>query len=116
MYRDNWYLWTHFGFTRLGRGHNKPIRQASWKDPVYQGEWNIMQRSFERDIIPMARKFEGKLRTDAEEQKHPNKAGRGAAQNGNGTMRKSRFVAAKMGAKSITSGEVFRFAFRSLSC
>ncbi|KAI3608400.1 putative aryl-alcohol dehydrogenase [Moniliophthora roreri] len=46
---------------------------------VYQGEWNIMQRSFERDIIPMARDFGmalapwgvlagGKLRTDAEEQ------------------------------------------------
>ncbi|KAK7019452.1 putative aryl-alcohol dehydrogenase aad14 [Paramarasmius palmivorus] len=47
---------------------------------VYQGEWNIMQRSFERDIIPMARQFGmalapwgvlagGKLRTDAEEKK-----------------------------------------------
>ncbi|KAK7047899.1 putative aryl-alcohol dehydrogenase aad14 [Paramarasmius palmivorus] len=46
---------------------------------VYQGEWNIMQRSFERDIIPMARDFgmalapwgvlaRGKLRTDAEEE------------------------------------------------
>ncbi|ESK91111.1 arylalcohol dehydrogenase [Moniliophthora roreri MCA 2997] len=47
---------------------------------VYQGEWNIMQRSFERDIIPMARQFGmalapwgvlagGKLRSDAEEKK-----------------------------------------------
>ncbi|EEB89249.1 hypothetical protein MPER_12677, partial [Moniliophthora perniciosa FA553] len=47
---------------------------------VYQGEWNIIQRSFERDIIPMARDFGmalapfgvlagGKLRTDAEEKK-----------------------------------------------
>ena len=22
---------------------------------VYQGEWNVLQRSFERDIIPMSR-------------------------------------------------------------
>uniref|UniRef100_A0A0W0GAZ1 NADP-dependent oxidoreductase domain-containing protein n=1 Tax=Moniliophthora roreri TaxID=221103 RepID=A0A0W0GAZ1_MONRR len=47
---------------------------------VYQGEWNIIQRSFERDIIPMARDFGmalapfgvlagGKLRTDAEEKR-----------------------------------------------
>ncbi|KAF9067232.1 NADP-dependent oxidoreductase domain-containing protein [Rhodocollybia butyracea] len=47
---------------------------------VYQGKWNIMDRSFERDIIPMARSLglaltpwsvlaAGKLRTDAEEQR-----------------------------------------------
>ncbi|KAL0581764.1 putative aryl-alcohol dehydrogenase aad14 [Marasmius crinis-equi] len=47
---------------------------------VYQGEWSVMKRSFERDIIPMARSFgmalapwgvliHGKLRTDAEEQR-----------------------------------------------
>ncbi|KAL0579706.1 putative aryl-alcohol dehydrogenase aad14 [Marasmius crinis-equi] len=47
---------------------------------VYQGEWSIMQRSFERDIIPMARSFGmalapwgvlagGKLRSDAEEKR-----------------------------------------------
>ncbi|PBK88006.1 Aldo/keto reductase [Armillaria gallica] len=46
---------------------------------IYQGKWNILDRSFERDIIPMARSLglalspwsvlaEGKLRTDAEEQ------------------------------------------------
>lgn len=47
---------------------------------IYQGAWNIMERSFERDIIPMARAegmalapwnvlAAGKLRTDEEEQK-----------------------------------------------
>ena len=45
---------------------------------VYQGQWNLMRRSFERDIIPMARDeglaltpwdvlAAGKFRTDAEE-------------------------------------------------
>ncbi|KAJ3810951.1 Aldo/keto reductase [Lentinula aff. lateritia] len=47
---------------------------------VYQGFWNILDRSFEREIIPMARSqglalapwgvlAQGKLRTDAEEQR-----------------------------------------------
>ncbi|KAF5372519.1 hypothetical protein D9758_005276 [Tetrapyrgos nigripes] len=47
---------------------------------VYQGEWSILQRSFERDIIPMAASFgmalapwgvlaHGKIRSDAEEQR-----------------------------------------------
>ncbi|KAF9495989.1 Aldo/keto reductase [Pleurotus eryngii] len=47
---------------------------------IYQGAWNVMERSFERDIIPMARAeglalapwnvlAGGKLRTDAEEQR-----------------------------------------------
>ncbi|KAL0568579.1 putative aryl-alcohol dehydrogenase aad14 [Marasmius crinis-equi] len=47
---------------------------------VYQGEWSILQRSFERDIIPMARSFGmalapwgvlagGKIRSDVEEQR-----------------------------------------------
>lgn len=47
---------------------------------VYQGKWSILDRSFERDIIPMARQHgmalapwgvlgQGKLRTDAEEQR-----------------------------------------------
>ncbi|KAF6744469.1 NADP-dependent oxidoreductase domain-containing protein [Ephemerocybe angulata] len=46
---------------------------------VYQGLWNVVERSFERDIIPMARYegmalapwsvlAEGKIRTDAEEE------------------------------------------------
>ncbi|KIK66099.1 hypothetical protein GYMLUDRAFT_193477 [Collybiopsis luxurians FD-317 M1] len=47
---------------------------------VYQGNWNVLERSFERDIIPMARSLglalapwgvlaQGKLRTDAEEKR-----------------------------------------------
>ncbi|EJD05110.1 Aldo/keto reductase [Fomitiporia mediterranea MF3/22] len=47
---------------------------------IYQGAWNVMDRSFERDIIPMARSHglalapynvlgSGKLRTDAEEER-----------------------------------------------
>ncbi|KAH9477950.1 Aryl-alcohol dehydrogenase [NADP(+)] [Psilocybe cubensis] len=47
---------------------------------IYQGAWNIMQRSFEREIIPMARSeglalapwnvlAAGKIRTDEEEEK-----------------------------------------------
>ncbi|KAJ8595230.1 Aldo/keto reductase [Rhizopogon salebrosus TDB-379] len=47
---------------------------------VYQGAWNVMERSFERDIIPMARAegmalapwnvlASGKFRTDKEEQR-----------------------------------------------
>ncbi|KAH7928441.1 Aldo/keto reductase [Leucogyrophana mollusca] len=47
---------------------------------IYQGLWNVMQRSFERDIIPMARSeglalapwsvlAAGKLRTDEEEER-----------------------------------------------
>ncbi len=46
---------------------------------VYQGKWSILERSFEREIIPMARSLgmalspfgvlgQGKLRTDAEEE------------------------------------------------
>ncbi|KAK0449002.1 NADP-dependent oxidoreductase domain-containing protein [Desarmillaria tabescens] len=46
---------------------------------IYQGKWNILDRSFEREIIPMAKSLglalapwyvlaEGRLRTDAEEQ------------------------------------------------
>lgn len=47
---------------------------------IYQGAWNVMERSFERDIIPMARTMglalapwkvlaQGKLRTDEEEER-----------------------------------------------
>ncbi|KAL0564242.1 putative aryl-alcohol dehydrogenase aad14 [Marasmius crinis-equi] len=86
---------------------------------VYQGEWNVLKRSFERDIIPMARSFDmalapfsvladGRLRTDAEEQRRkesgdgrkvertPEEAAMGSA------LEK---VAEEVGAKSITSGK-----------
>ncbi|KAF9255752.1 arylalcohol dehydrogenase [Marasmius fiardii PR-910] len=90
---------------------------------VYQGEWSIMKRSFERDIIPMARSFGmalapwgvldgGKLRTDAEEQKRKE-----TGENGRSMMTESwertpeqvalsralEKVAQEVGAKSITS-------------
>lgn len=56
--------------------------KAHGKTPfvIYQGAWNVMERSFERDIIPMARACglalapfkvvgQGKFRTDAEEER-----------------------------------------------
>ena len=47
---------------------------------IYQGEWNVMNRAFERDIIPMARHWgmalapwnvlaQGRIRTDEEEER-----------------------------------------------
>ena len=47
---------------------------------IYQGAWNVMQRDFEREIIPMARAeglalapwnvlAAGRIRTDEEEEK-----------------------------------------------
>ncbi|KIK57459.1 hypothetical protein GYMLUDRAFT_86885 [Collybiopsis luxurians FD-317 M1] len=61
---------------------------------VYQGQWSILDRSFERDIIPMARSLDfhpiqglalapwgvlggGKLRTDAEEQRRKDSGEKG---------------------------------------
>lgn len=54
--------------------------RMSGKTPfvIYQGSWNVLERDFERDIIPMARMegmalapfnvlAAGKIRTDAEE-------------------------------------------------
>ncbi|KAL5523244.1 AAD14_2 [Sanghuangporus sanghuang] len=49
---------------------------------IYQGAWNVMERSFERKIIPMARSLRfalapwnvlaaGRLHSDAEEEKRP---------------------------------------------
>ncbi|KAL5536060.1 AAD14_3 [Sanghuangporus sanghuang] len=56
--------------------------KAHGKTPfvIYQGAWNVMERSFEREIIPMARTLglalapwnvlaSGRLRTDAEEER-----------------------------------------------
>ncbi|PPQ91279.1 hypothetical protein CVT25_006222 [Psilocybe cyanescens] len=88
---------------------------------VYQGLWNVLDRSFERDIIPMARAqgmalapwnvlCGGKIRTDAEEERRAasNENGRG----GDSWRRTEREklmsqalekVAAEVGAKHITS-------------
>ncbi|KAI0668879.1 aryl-alcohol dehydrogenase [Trametes maxima] len=59
--------------------------RMSGKTPfvIYQGAWNVLQRDFERDIIPMARAegmalapwnvlAAGKIRTDAEDEKRRN--------------------------------------------
>ncbi|ESK92595.1 putative aryl-alcohol dehydrogenase [Moniliophthora roreri MCA 2997] len=89
---------------------------------VYQGEWNIIERSFERDIIPMARDFgmalapwgvlaRGKLRTDAEEQRRleSGEEGRktwGDWRRNDAQVKVSRAlekIAAELGAKSVTS-------------
>ncbi|KAE9409773.1 Aldo/keto reductase [Gymnopus androsaceus JB14] len=98
---------------------------------VYQGKWNIMDRSFERDIIPMARSLglalapwavlaAGKLRTDAEEERR-----RATGENGRAfwgswertedEVKMSRAlekVTKDIGAKSITAGTTF-FSFSS---
>ncbi|KAI3613117.1 aryl-alcohol dehydrogenase [Moniliophthora roreri] len=90
---------------------------------VYQGQWNIMQRSFERDIIPMARSLDlalapwgvlagGKLRTDAEEKKRLESGEEGRKRLGADWKRTEEEakmsralekVAQEVGAKSISS-------------
>ncbi|KAL0059402.1 putative aryl-alcohol dehydrogenase aad14 [Marasmius tenuissimus] len=89
---------------------------------VYQGQWSILQRSFERDIIPMARSFGmalcpwgvlagGKLRTDAEEQRRTETGEEGRKMRGpwQRTQEEAEMsralekVAKEVGAKSITS-------------
>ncbi|KAL0570280.1 putative aryl-alcohol dehydrogenase aad14, partial [Marasmius crinis-equi] len=89
---------------------------------VYQGEWSIMKRSFERDIIPMARSFgmalapwgvlaRGKFRTDAEEQKRNESGEKGRAMHGDWQRNPEEAamshalekVAKEVGAKNITS-------------
>ncbi|KAH6912855.1 aryl-alcohol dehydrogenase [Coprinopsis sp. MPI-PUGE-AT-0042] len=89
---------------------------------IYQGAWNIMERSFERDIIPMARSegmalapwnvlAGGKLRTDEEEKKRMESGEKGRQMFGD-WMRNEKEkaasaalekVAKEIGAKSITS-------------
>ncbi|KAF8264442.1 Aldo/keto reductase [Lactarius quietus] len=70
----------HLGHSCLGGFQGEPVRQRPGKTPfcIYQGNWSILDRSFERDIIPMARSeglalapwgvlAAGKIRTNAEE-------------------------------------------------
>ncbi|KAK7062852.1 putative aryl-alcohol dehydrogenase aad14 [Paramarasmius palmivorus] len=90
---------------------------------VYQGRWNVMRRSFERDIIPMARSLGlalapwdvlggGKFRTDAEEQRRLESGEEGRKWLGADWKRNEdeikisralEKVAQEVGAKSITS-------------
>ncbi|TFK23439.1 arylalcohol dehydrogenase [Coprinopsis marcescibilis] len=90
---------------------------------VYQGSWSILERSFERDIIPMARSegmalapwgvlAAGKLRTDAEEEARLKSGENGRSlrsaewkrndieRAASGALEK---IANELGAKSITS-------------
>lgn len=57
---------------------------------VYQGAWNVLQRDFEREIIPMARAegmalapwnvlAAGKIRTDEEEERRRETGEKGAS-------------------------------------
>ncbi|KAL1938979.1 hypothetical protein VTO73DRAFT_11132 [Trametes versicolor] len=97
--------------------------RMSGKTPfvIYQGAWNVLQRDFERDIIPMARAeglalapwnvlAGGKLRTDEEEEKRRKTGENGRTLGGgdwerNETERKVSKVlegiASQVGAKSI---------------
>ncbi|KAF5337671.1 hypothetical protein D9758_013002 [Tetrapyrgos nigripes] len=90
---------------------------------IYQGKWNVMDRSFERDIIPMARSLGlalapwqvvggGKLRTDEEEARRRETGERGRTIQGPQWERTEdevkmshalEKVADEVGAKHITS-------------
>ncbi|CAK5268232.1 unnamed protein product [Mycena citricolor] len=90
---------------------------------IYQGAWNVMARSFEREIIPMARSYGmalapwnvlagGKLRTDAEEEARRASGEKGRMLFGSNWERNEdekkmsvalEKVAGEVGAKHITS-------------
>ncbi|KAF8192189.1 NADP-dependent oxidoreductase domain-containing protein [Pholiota molesta] len=90
---------------------------------VYQGNWNILERSFEREIIPMARSEDmalapwnvlagGKFRTDAEEKQRLETGEKGRVIFGGDWLRNDKEklvcaalekVAEEVGAKHITS-------------
>ncbi|KAF8193702.1 NADP-dependent oxidoreductase domain-containing protein [Pholiota molesta] len=89
---------------------------------VYQGMWNVMERSFERDIIPMAKSegmalapwrvlAAGKIRTDEEEEKRRETGENGRQIHGpwernekeKKVCKALEKVAAEIGAKHITS-------------
>jgi len=90
---------------------------------IYQGAWNVMERSFEREIIPMARSegmalapwnvlAGGKIRTDEEEERRRQTGENGRTAFGRDWERNEKEktvckalekVAAEIGAKHITS-------------
>ncbi|EMD38329.1 hypothetical protein CERSUDRAFT_153097 [Gelatoporia subvermispora B] len=90
---------------------------------IYQGQWNVLKRDFERDIIPMARAegmaiapwdvlSAGKIRTDAEEQQRLESGEKGRViwnSEWKRTPEQRKIclaleeVAAEIGAKSITA-------------
>ncbi|KAK7448804.1 putative aryl-alcohol dehydrogenase aad14 [Stygiomarasmius scandens] len=98
--------------------------QCMGKTPfcIYQGKWNVLDRSFERDIIPMARSLGlalapwqvvggGKLRTDEEEARRRETGEKGRTVQGPWERTEDEVkmshalenVANELGAKSITS-------------
>ncbi|KII90748.1 hypothetical protein PLICRDRAFT_174119 [Plicaturopsis crispa FD-325 SS-3] len=101
------------------------MRETTEKTPfvIYQGSWNVMARSFERDIIPMARSqgmalapwnvlASGKLRTNAEEDKRRQTGENGRTLGGRSWERSEdekkmshalEKVAEEVGAKHITA-------------
>ncbi|KAH6906620.1 NADP-dependent oxidoreductase domain-containing protein [Coprinopsis sp. MPI-PUGE-AT-0042] len=89
---------------------------------IYQGAWNVLERSFERDIIPMARAegmalapwnvlAGGKIRTDEEEEKRAESGEKGRTLLGDwkrndkekAVSRALEKIGKEIGAKSITS-------------
>ncbi|KAI0790736.1 aryl-alcohol dehydrogenase [Abortiporus biennis] len=89
---------------------------------IYQGSWSILQRDFEREIIPMAKAFGmalapfnvlagGKIRSDAEEQKRRETGEKGRTWLGNWERTETEIavshglekVAKEIGAKSINA-------------
>ncbi|KAJ7983118.1 NADP-dependent oxidoreductase domain-containing protein [Mycena polygramma] len=90
---------------------------------IYQGAWNVLERSFEREIIPMARAHglalapwnvlaAGKFRTDAEEEQRRTTGEKGRAlvnpewernENEKKMSHALEKVAAEVGTKSITA-------------
>ncbi|KAF9255066.1 arylalcohol dehydrogenase [Marasmius fiardii PR-910] len=84
---------------------------------VYQGEWSVMQRSFERDIIPMAREFgmalapwgvlaRGKLRSDEEEERRRQTGEKGRDMPGRGGWERNQEQAAMSQALEKVAKEV----------
>lgn len=96
---------------------------------VYQGAWSLLERSFERDIIPMARSLglalapfgtlgSGKFRTDEEEERRRVTGEKGRDFRGQGWERTEdekkickalEKVAKEVGTKHITAGELYLF-------
>jgi hypothetical protein len=95
---------------------------------IYQGLWNVMDRSFEREIIPMARAegmalapwnvvAGGKLRSDEEEARRATTGEKGRLMLGDWRRNEEEIrmsnalekVAKEVGAKHITSGTSFDF-------
>jgi aryl-alcohol dehydrogenase-like predicted oxidoreductase len=94
---------------------------------VYQGKWSVLERSFERDIVPMARAeglalapWEvlggGKIRTDAEEARRRETGEKGRMVYGPNWERTEEErkvclvleqIAKEVGTESITSGALY---------